>query len=227
MKRFILYVLLSAIALWSSDAAFLEAEKKFFAREHAAALPLLLAVAEKNPAHPKAFSYIGDIYLLQKEYRMAITWYNKALANSPDPAAEHFRIAQGYQELHEIEKSLTSYQEAYTLNPSLHPALFQIGYLQLMEKRDKEKTIFYWRTFIQAAPDDPQSPTIEKILFMIEDPTFELPPPGSEISLEEVLRLGGKKIESSEIKTETKIKDYEKDKEKNKQLGLPDDDMLE
>lgn len=208
----------------SAQEKFSEAEKLFFARNYEAALPLLLATIEEQPEHAQAYSYIGDIFLLQKEYRQALNWYEKALQYSKEPGKEKYRIGQAYQESGNIDSALEAYMSAYSLDPQLHAALFQTGYLQLVYKRDKQKVIFYWRTFLQAAPDDPQAPKIEEVLKILENPDFELPPPDSDISLEEALKFGGKMVQPKKVETKTESQGYEDDREKNELQTLPDEE---
>ena len=82
--------------------------------------------------------------------------------------------------------------------------------------RDKEKTISSWETFIKKAPEDPQYENIRRVIELLKDPDFKIPPAGSEISIEEALHLGGATLKKMERTAKDKKAGHEDKKTKRK-----------
>ena len=204
---------------------FHKGEKAFFQKKFREAKFYLERSIKEEPASYKAYSYLGDIYLLEEEYEKAEKYYKKAIVYSPNPAKEYFRLGQVYIKKGEYKKAEDAFKKAYSLDPSLKPSLFMIGYIALFFERNKEKVISYWERFIQEAPQDPQREKIEKVLALLRDKDFILPPPGSDVPLEEVLRLG-KYIKPEDIKPKVQGEKEEKEKEKNQKFDLIEEDSL-
>ncbi|MDH4263251.1 MAG: tetratricopeptide repeat protein [Spirochaetia bacterium] len=186
----LIMVLFLSFSLFSQDNVndlFKLGEKYFFQKKYPIAEQTLLKVIEQNPSHPKAYSYLGDINLFNRQYNNALKYYNLAKNLSARPGYEYFRIGQIYLELKNSEEALNSFTTAYSVDPSFKPSLYQIGYIYLIYKRNKSKTIEYWKKFINEAPDDVQYEQVKKAITMLEDSSCEIPGENSGISMEEVL----------------------------------------
>jgi len=184
---FSFFILPLAILGQQSGDPFKQAESYYFEKKYEAALDALLNVIASEPNHPQASSYIGDIYLIMHEYEKALQYYNIAKEVSPEKGKEYFRIGQVYMAIKKPDLAIESFQKAYSLSPGFKPSLYQLGHIYLMDKRDKQNTITYWRRFLQEAPTDYQYEKIKKILAILEDPDFEIPPESSGISVIDAL----------------------------------------
>ncbi len=212
----------SAQEMGGSGDQFQAAEKYFYQKQYGAAKKELLAVIQSNPNHPKAYSYLGDIALTLGDYQEALRYYEAAKKVSATPDKEYFRIGQVYIEMEQADQAIDSFGKAYTLNPSLKPALYQKGYVYLVFKRDKALTVQYWKQFLAESPNDPQYENIRKVIALLEDENFVLPPAGSDVSLEEALRLGGKTLEADGADNEDQSAGHEDEKTRTDTEGLLD-----
>lgn len=205
-----------------SDGLFKKAEEYFFQKKYEMAEKLLqqVAEAEKNPL---AYSYLGDISLLHRQYQEAIRYYNLALQNSSKPGNEYFRLGQVYLELRKGDEALNNFLQAYNNDPTNKPSLYEIGYVYLMYKRDKHKTIEYWKRFLAEAPQDYQYEQIKKAIAMLEDEKCEIPAENSGISMEEVLLNCGHIIKPSEATTKDRKAGSEGIRTSNPKGDLIDD----
>jgi len=66
---------------------------------------LLKKAVQINPRHAEAQVQLGIIHAEQGAYRIAISYYRKALEDAPDQEAAHYRLAQAYRQIGEPEKS--------------------------------------------------------------------------------------------------------------------------
>lgn len=206
---------------------FKKAIRYFYEKKFEMAELLLQEELQKNPENKLAYSYLGDIFLTKKQYDAALALYQKSLDLDPNDAENYFRIGQIYYYKKMGDLSISNYQKSIELNPQNKFILFHIGLSELMLKRDKEATIKSWENYIRIAPEDPQYEKIRRAIEILRDPKFELPPPDSDIPIEEVLHMGGSvltvskpqsediKAGGTEKKTNEKVEDIYQDNDLN------------
>ena len=121
--------------------------------------------------------------------------------------------------------ALNNFKKALELDPSLKFAHYHIGLCYLMLLRDKQNTIKSWETYIDIAPEDPQYESIRRVIELLKDPNFKIPPANSNISIEEALLLGGSTLEKQTRSGKHKQAGNEKKKTRNKieEIYLDDD----
>ena len=195
-------------------------EQYFFQKKYEIAEQTLLKVITENTNHPKAYSYLGDINLFNKRYASAQKYYNRAKDLSPKPGYEYFRLGQISLELINSNEALDYFLSAYSNDTNFKPSLYQIGYVYLVHKRDKAKTIEYWKKFITEAPNDIQYEEVKKAIALLEDSSCVLPPEESGISMDEVLMNCGNLVTPDFAKTQDQGAGVEKEKTNNDTEGL-------
>ena len=187
---------------------------------------LLQEEIKKHPENGLAYSYLGDIFLFKKKYNGAINLYKKAINLNTDPPTNYYRLGQIYYYKKLGQLSIENYQKSLALDNKNTFIYYQIGLTNLMILRNKEKTIEKWETYLKLAPENPQYEKIHRVLELLKDPNFVIPPVGSDVSIEEALLLGGATLKRTEHKIEDKKADHEKMKTKEKIEDLYlDDDM--
>lgn len=233
----ILYILLIIIAnpatiIYSQQnddpatATFKKAQKYFFQRKYEMAELLLQESLKKNPENQLAYSYLGDIFLNKKRYDGALQLYKKALDINPGDAENYFRLGQIYYYKKMGNPAIENYRKSLELDESIKFSYYQIGLSYLMLLRDKENTIKSWETYLVKAPEDPQYEKIRRVIELLKDPNFIIPPEGSEISIEEALHLGGSVLKNTERDAKQQKADHEKRKTKNAIEEIYRDDDL-
>lgn len=222
----IIFFLFSFSALYGQKDDFKRARQFFFEKKYQTASDLLKKVISEKPDHAVAASLLGDSYLFQGKYELAIQYYRRAVELTEKPAKEKYRIGQAYIGLEKGKEAYRSFKEAVEIDPWLKQAYFQMGYVQLVFFRNKDSVISHWQKFIEIAPDDVQYEKIKRILKMLRNPDFKLPPAGSDVSLEESLRLGGKVIEVEDVELKDKQAGHEKTRINNQTEGLIEDEGI-
>lgn len=227
----ILIYMLCAIPAYSAsdsdkESTFEKAQRYYFQRKFEIAELLLQQALKENPENEKAYSYLGDIFLEKKRYDGALKLYQRALDLDPDNAENLFRMGQIYYYKKEGQKALQYFKSAFAADPSLKFAYYHVGLTNLMLLRDKQETIDAWEKFLSIAPEDPQYEKIKRVIELLRDPNFKLPPPGSDISIEEALHLGGVTLQEKERTTEDRKAGHEKKKTREKFEEIYRDDDL-
>ncbi len=209
----------------SNDTTFKKAERYFFQKKYAMAEVLLQEEIKKHPENSRAYGYLGDIFLNNKRYDAALNSYKKALDIAPENGENYFRIGQIYYYKQLGRLAIDHFRKAVMIDPSLKFAYYHIGLSYLMLLRDKKNTIENWETFLRMAPEDPQYEKIARVIDLLKDPNFVIPPPESEVSIEEALLLGGQTLKDVERVSRDKQAGHEKKKTKKKleEIYLEDD----
>jgi tetratricopeptide (TPR) repeat protein len=208
-----------------AEQTYKKAVKYFFDRKFEMAQILLQESIKKNPENAMAYSYLGDVFLFKKRYDAANSMYKKALDLNPGSAENYFRIGQVHYYRKDGRDAIDNFTRAFDLDSGLKMAQFHIGLAYLMLQRDKEKTIEHWERYIAIAPEDPQYENIRRVIELLRDPNFAIPPVGSEVSIEEALHLGGITMKQIDRTTTDKLADHEgmKVDKKIKDVYIDDD----
>lgn len=173
-----------------SDRLFQKAEKNFFNGNFPLAETQFRRVISADPGNPRAHAYLGDIYLKRMKLEEARQHYKKSIDLSPDNADNYFRLGQVSYYQRKGTEAVDFFRKAVTLNPQLRYAHYHIGLSYLMLLRDKNNTIQSWETYLRIAPEDPQYDRIRRVIALLKDPSFTLPPADSDVSLEDYFRMG-------------------------------------
>lgn len=208
------------------DGLYKKATGYFFQKKFEMAELLFQEVIKRNPENVMAYSYLGDIFLKKKRYDGALSLYKKALDLNPDMAKNHFRIGQIYYYKKLGNMSIKSFRKSLELDNKIKYAYYHIGLCYLMLLRDKKNTIENWETYIKLAPEDPQYEKIRRVIELLKDPNFVIPPVGSDISIEEALLLGGSTLKEIERKARDKKAGHEVKKTREKIEEIYKDDDL-
>ncbi|OHD64820.1 MAG: hypothetical protein A2176_10920 [Spirochaetes bacterium RBG_13_51_14] len=195
---------------------FQKASGYFFKEKFDMAESLLEQVIEQNPGNALAYSYLGDIFLIKKRYDGALDLYQKSIDLNPESGENYFRIGQIYYYKHDGRRAVDNFKKAIEVDNQLRFAYYHVGLTYLMLLRDKNNTIENWEAYIRIAPDDPQYVKIKRAIELLKDPNFVIPPPDSDITIEEALLLGGLTIDKAIHKTTDQEAGHESKKTKRK-----------
>ncbi len=210
----------------AEESQFKKAVAYYYQQKFEMAELMLQEELKKNPENALAYSYLGDIFLLKKRYDGAIDLYRKAVDLNPSSAEDHFRMGQIHFYKKDGKAAIEEFQKAFSINENIKYAYYHVGLSYLMLLRDKKKTIENWETYLRIAPEDPQHEKIRRVIELLKDPNFVIPPVGSEISIEEALHLGGAVLKETDHKAEDKKAGHENKKTKDTMEDIYRDDAL-
>jgi tetratricopeptide (TPR) repeat protein len=210
----------------NKNGLFEKASAYFFRKNFDAATPLLQRIIEEDPANFLAYTYLGDICLVKRRYDDALELYRKSIEINPASGANYFRMGQVFYHKRNGREAIRFFKRAIDTDGRLKFAYYHIGLTYLLLIRDKENTIENWEKFLEIAPDDPQYEKIKRVIALLKDPNFVIPPLDSDISIEEALLLGGLSIDRVTHKSSDKEEGHEVKKTKRKLEDLYLDDAL-
>lgn len=210
----------------SKDPNFEKAVKYFYQKKFEMAELMLQEVIKKDPENSMAYSYLGDIFLEKKIYDGALGLYKKAIDLDPANSENYFRLGQVnyYKKLGNV--ALENFKKSLELDKNLKIAHYHLGLTYLMLMRDKKNTIESWEHYIRLAPEDQQYESIKRVIELLKDPNFFIPPLGGDITIEEALLLGGGSLSKKDIQSIDKKAGHESKKTKEKIEEVYTDDDL-
>ncbi len=229
MKQFIILLFLTLPLLAvdeDKEDRFKKATKYFFQKKFEMAELYLKEEIRENPENGLAYSYLGDIYLHKKQFERATGLYQKAVNLDPDNAENYFRLGQAYYHRGMEAPAIENFRRALMRDSGLSQAWYHIGLTELMLKRNKLGAVENWERFLQAAPEDPQYESVRRVVELLKDPDFVIPPKESDVSIEEALLLGGETLKNVKRKTTDRQEGHEKLKGERKIEGLLGDEDL-
>jgi tetratricopeptide (TPR) repeat protein len=174
----------------SQESAFQKGQRYFYQKKFEMAEVMFLDALKDDPENALTYSYLGDLALAKKHYEGALGYYLKAVELRPESGENNFRLAQTYYYKGNAGKAIEHFLRTYELDNSMKFALYHAGLASLMLNRDKESAVKYWEEYIILAPDDPQKENIERVIELLKNPDFIIPPPESGISVEDALKRG-------------------------------------
>lgn len=87
---------------------------------------------------PEYYKNLGDVYMAQKQYGLAVAAYQRGLDGGPSYADLHRALGRAYWAMGSRDKALAHLQEALTLNPRYGGALLDMATL-LLERLVRQK----------------------------------------------------------------------------------------
>lgn len=160
-----------------SRALLVRAEEHYYKGRHHIALKLMQLVIEREPEHPLAYRYAGDIYLKRGELDLAEEHLQIARELSSRPEQEWFRLGQVGYLREDAAAARAAFLEALQLKPDFALCQLYLGFVSFRLERDKAATIEHWTAFRTMAPDHEQGPAVDQALAVLQNPEYEIPEP--------------------------------------------------
>jgi len=118
------------------------------------AVKIYNGIIKQKPDYVWAYIRLGHIYyLIYKDYRKAIEYYQRCIAINPYFAHSYFWIAKGYYELGNVDKAINWCISGLKLNPDSIMGHINLGYYY-NKKGNYRKAINEFKFVIQLAPDN-------------------------------------------------------------------------
>jgi len=127
-----------------------------------------LAVLKRMPQLVRAYSDLGQLYLLKNDYQKARDYFAKAVAFGSNEAIIHGQLAYLNLTLYSATSAISEYQTALALEPQ--NVQWQRGLLAaLTQAKMYEASQAFLRELIQKNPNDPQAWLNQAILAIQQD----------------------------------------------------------
>jgi tetratricopeptide (TPR) repeat protein len=112
---------------------------------------------EKNPLFfYKSLGNLGNVYLIKKDYKNAIKWFNAALKHNPSHVPSYTGIAEAYSGLKDYNNSLAYFNKALDINPKDSFAYNGIGTVY-KDMGNYKEALIYFKKALYYNPDNIQA----------------------------------------------------------------------
>jgi tetratricopeptide (TPR) repeat protein len=123
---------------------------------------------EGDEGAARALSSMGETYMLQGNLEKASEYLQQAMALFPDDETLAFNVGEIFFNQAETDKAIEYFKMATEIKEDWAPPYRQLGYAYL-NKGEYQLAIDSLKKFLEYAPDDPQSPTIEALIPKLEE----------------------------------------------------------
>lgn len=119
--------------------------------ENDKAIGLLKRAIEINPYYTSAYNNLGIVYYKMKDFPKAIEYYKLAIEKDPNNTFAYNEWGNVLLNLGKDNEAQAMYEKCIEINPGFKWAYYNMGLL--LEKKDPEKAIGYYKQVIEKFPD--------------------------------------------------------------------------
>jgi tetratricopeptide (TPR) repeat protein len=116
-------------------------------RQFALARSRMQLATQLIPKNPKAWSFLGGLYLAEDKTDEALAALLKALALDPKDASVLFRLGNVYFQKKDYVQSIAALQAGLEIKPDTPGALFDMGNTFLVQRKSKEAIATYEKAY--------------------------------------------------------------------------------
>jgi Tfp pilus assembly protein PilF len=109
---------------------------------------LLQKAVDIDPTVAHFHNAMGDVYLLEQQYELAMAHYRRALQQDPKYAPAHSGMGEAYFQMGERAKAAESYRKALELQPGYALVHYRLG--RLHEETDRAEAIKHFEIYLQS-----------------------------------------------------------------------------
>ena len=124
----------------------------------------LKSVAEREPKNAKPRIDLGNLYFDAERYDDAITWYEQALALSPNDENLSTDLGVCYYYTNQPDKALVRFDASLKLNPKHVKTLLNLGIVRAFGKQDLAGATKAWEQVLALDPNGPEGQAAKRAL---------------------------------------------------------------
>ena len=124
----------------------------------------LKAVAEREPKNAKPRTELGNLYFDAERYDDAITWYEQALALSPNDENLSTDLGVCYYYTNQPDKALARFDASLKINPKHVKTLLNLGIVRAFGKQDLAGATKAWEQVLAIDPNGPEGQAAKRAL---------------------------------------------------------------
>jgi cytochrome c-type biogenesis protein CcmH/NrfG len=120
--------------------------------------------AEQNPKDAGSRVQLGNVFFDAERYTDAITWYEAALALTPDDPNVSTDLGVAYYYTNQPDRALKQFEHSLKVDPRHTKTLLNLGIVRAFGKQDLNGAAAAWQQVVAIAPDSPEGQTAKKAL---------------------------------------------------------------
>ncbi len=115
----------------------------------------------------RAFSGLGELYILKGDFEKGQDYLTKALAISPEDEVAAYNVGQIFFSNQRPDEAIKYYKLAIQIKEDWSKPYLRLGYTYL-NKGDFDAALEYLNKFVEMDPEDPEVPQTKKMIATIE-----------------------------------------------------------
>jgi tetratricopeptide (TPR) repeat protein len=133
-------------------------------------------VFEKVKSDPNNFALLsqaGNAAMKGREPKQAVDYYGRAL-KVKDDLDVRINLANAYFRAGDADQSLAELANVLKADPKNDKALYNMGVVRLMAKKDTKGAIASWEMFLKYHPDHPHKAQVQEMIKRVKQPSVKV-----------------------------------------------------
>ena len=107
---------------------------------------------------------IANLYYDAKQYRQAITYYERSLRIQPQNVDVRTDMGTAYWYLGDADRAISEFRKSLQYKPDHPETLFNLGIVQWQGKNDSKAAVQAWGQLLKRNPDYPRRQQVEEFI---------------------------------------------------------------
>jgi tetratricopeptide (TPR) repeat protein len=121
-------------------------------------------VAERDPKNVESRAQLGNLFFDAERYQDAITWYEQAVALTPNDPNVSTDLAVSYYYTNQPDKALAQFEHSLKADPRHVKTYLNMGIVKAFGKRDLTGAAAAWEEVLRIAPNSPDAQAAKRAL---------------------------------------------------------------
>jgi tetratricopeptide (TPR) repeat protein len=115
----------------------------------------------------RAFTGLGEIYLMKEDFETSQKYFTQALDISPEDEVAAYNVGEVFFSNQRIDEAIKYFELAIQIKEDWSKPYLKLGYAYL-SKGDFNKALQNFNKFVEMDPDNPEVPTVKNIIATVE-----------------------------------------------------------
>jgi tetratricopeptide (TPR) repeat protein len=115
----------------------------------------------------RALTGLGELYIRKEDFETAQKYFSQALDVSPEDEVAAYNVGEVFFSHQKIDDAIKYFELATRIKKEWSKPYLKLGYAYL-NKGDFEKSLEFFRKFIEIDPDNPEVPNVKNIIAAVE-----------------------------------------------------------
>ena len=135
----------------------------------------LLEQLKDDPLNAALLAQIGNVYYDEKQYPIAIDYYERSLKSGPNDTSVRTDLGTAYWYTGDADKAIKEFRQALVDEPNKANALFNLGVVEWKGKHDATTAIANWRTLLATNPGFQARAKVKELIAEAQASTSQKP----------------------------------------------------
>jgi len=124
----------------------------------------LLEQLKDDPLNAALLAQIGNVYYDEKQYPIAIDYYERSLKSGPNDTSVRTDLGTAYWYKGDADTAIAQFGKSLAIEPTKADTLFNLGIVKWQGKKDAQGAIAAWQKLLDTNPDYPNRDNVLQLI---------------------------------------------------------------